>query len=139
MVVFLLFLFVAGWCVLEAWRYTVAKRQPRWWVHRLEVVAFVGLILIICTLSVILGRSRFDWFAMASLLLLAAAIRWVIFDIVLNLYRRLPWDYVPRKTYGARSSLADRLLRRLPFFTYSQFIFKGAALIAAIFIYVEFS
>lgn len=56
------------------------------------------------------------------------SVYWLGFDLQLNIYRKLPFWYIPIPKGKGRDAITDRILWALPYRYISQYILKGLAI-----------
>lgn len=74
-----------------------------------------------------------EWQILTCLMLLLS-LRWIIFDILLNLFRGKEWNYVGIKDKS--DAKMDLFLLKLPNYKYTQFIPKILLLTLSIYLYI---
>lgn len=106
---------------LDVWldwkKITVDKKSP---AHGFEaaVVSLIYIALSLCFYG-------FAWLAV-SVFFLVLALRWLYFDIRLNIRRGLPFNYI------GKNAMLDKMLRKLPYAEYSQYIIKFTLILITI-------
>lgn len=102
-------------------------RKNRQIKHGLETVEAALAYLILTATGVLLGMVH--WLDACTHLVLIAPYRWVVHDLLLNLLRGLPLDYLGSEQQSAET---DKLLARLAAKGYNQWVVKLGTLVVAI-------
>lgn len=97
------------------WRkITIKKESP---LHGIEALVIIAIYAVLAILF-------YGFTELAALVLaLALNVRWLYFDLRLNMRRDLPLNYI------GNTSMMDKLLRKLPHAEYTQYIIKFTLII----------
>jgi hypothetical protein len=114
------FLIAIGAMVFNAWFDKKQIQALLWPKHGVESTIYILLCIPLAN-----GIFGITWFANA-LVLVTLAIRWIAFDIILNRFRELPYDYI------GETSFIDKQLLKLPNAKVNQYIIKFGLLLLTI-------